>query len=81
MKKTIKQIILIILFLGMSGAIGFFIGYNTQTKNYSFLDYFFLLTSLIIFFVIHIIIHEIGHGLFGKFSGYKFVSFRIFSFI
>lgn len=32
-------------------------------------------------FVIHLIIHELGHFVFGKFTGYTFVSFRIFSFI
>jgi len=34
---------------------------------------------LIAGFIFHIILHEIGHLLFGKLSGYDFVSFRIFN--
>lgn len=34
----------------------------------------------VLFFIIHIIIHEAGHLIFGLVSGYGFLSFRIFSF-
>ncbi len=39
------------------------------------------LLSLYITFVMHIIIHESGHLVFGLISGYKFNSFRIFNFM
>ncbi|MBE6635880.1 MAG: M50 family metallopeptidase [Ruminococcaceae bacterium] len=37
--------------------------------------------SLYVTFVLHIIIHEAGHLVFGLISGYKFNSFRIFNFM
>jgi hypothetical protein len=36
-----------------------------------------LIASVILIFYIHIIVHEGGHFIFGKLSGYKFLSFRI----
>jgi len=38
-----------------------------------------ILVSLIIFYNLHIILHEAGHLLMGKLSGYSFVSFRVYS--
>ena len=39
------------------------------------------LAMLIVAYFIHILVHESGHLLFGLFTGYKFSSFRIFSFM
>ena len=39
----------------------------------------FLITGVIAF-ILHIIVHEAGHLVFGLLSGYKFVSFRVFDF-
>lgn len=39
------------------------------------------LIAIIFTFLVHIILHEIGHLIFGLFSGYKFVSFRVGSHI
>ncbi|MDF2473598.1 MAG: hypothetical protein K0R21_1380 [Anaerocolumna sp.] len=36
-----------------------------------------LIASVILIFYVHIIVHEGGHFIFGKLSGYKFLSFRI----
>ena len=43
-----------------------------------------LLITLLLAYIamtLHVIIHEAGHLVFGTLSGYKFISFRIFSFI
>ena len=34
---------------------------------------------LVVFYIVHIILHEAGHLIFGKLTGYSLVSFRIFS--
>ena len=39
-----------------------------------------LLISGVIAFILHIIVHEAGHLIFGLLSGYKFISFRVFDF-
>ena len=41
----------------------------------------FLLGALYVAMVFHVIIHEAGHLVFGLLTGYKFCSFRIFSFM
>lgn len=40
-----------------------------------------LIIYFIVFMYVHIIIHELGHLIFGLITGYKFVSFRIFQFM
>ena len=42
---------------------------------------FMLLVSIYIALFLQIIIHEAGHLIFGLMSGYRFCSFRVFSFI
>lgn len=39
-----------------------------------------LLIAGVIAFILHIIVHEAGHLVFGLLSGYKFISFRVFDF-
>lgn len=84
-----------ILFLGICLIIGFILGFlqGTYLKNYpifnskinSGLDYVIEISKFILIFglgfLIHIIIHEAGHLIFGLLSGYSFVSFRVGSFI
>jgi len=85
-KNIIKKSIIFILFLIICSAIGFFLGiYAAKTipdlsfkftkvtliKSLLFLGFYF------VFLFVHIIIHELGHLIFGLFTGYKFVSFRI----
>lgn len=83
-----------IIFISVCLIIGFFIGYisarfsngifpaNTEDNSLAsdFTKVFILFLIFIIGFFIHIIIHEIGHLIFGLASGYSFVSFRIGSF-
>lgn len=80
-----------LMFLVVCGAIGAGIGFLSASYFKSFMDTYiksdnFLLELLkyygliLIFFlgyIIHIIIHEAGHLLFGFITGYSFVSFRI----
>lgn len=48
---------------------------NLIGDNWFYISIFLLL--LILSFIIHIILHELGHLIFGLLTGYKFVSFRI----
>ena len=45
----------------------------------NFFSLVLLLLSAIIFYYLHIILHEAGHLIMGKLSGYRFVSFRVFN--
>lgn len=87
MKKTL----LIIAFLLGSGVIGFFIGKGLvilmREGNGGSVDNMKLLygvavalVSLVVAFVLNLILHEAGHMVFGLLTGYKFLSFRIFTY-
>ncbi len=45
------------------------------------LDLVIALIVAVISIPIHVLIHEAGHLLFGKLSGYRFLSFRLFSYM
>lgn len=81
MKKKMKKIfpMMVMTILGLIG--GYWAGYIIASKNINVLETVFLFLSFPMFYIIHIVIHEAGHGLFGKISGYKMVSYRIFSFM
>lgn len=57
----------------------------SKNDNFAFESYFInfmiFMVLVVISYIIQIIIHELGHLIFGILSGYKFVSFRIFSFM
>ncbi|NLV88010.1 MAG: DUF1385 domain-containing protein [Tissierellia bacterium] len=86
-KETIKSLLINIIYLLVGGAIGFilpayygaFMGPYIKNGNI----FIFLLgiigMFLILFigYLVHIIIHETGHLIFGLLSGYSFISFRI----
>ena len=47
----------------------------------SFFGYFiFLIAVVLVSFCVLVIIHESGHMIFGLLTGYRFLSFRVFSF-
>ncbi|MDR1588604.1 MAG: hypothetical protein LBS51_00210 [Oscillospiraceae bacterium] len=81
-----KKITVILLMILISAAFGFVIGYfgvtlfenlvERQTAN-EVLLYAVLLICLVLSFMLHIPLHEAGHLLSGKLSGYDFVSFRV----
>ena len=67
-------------------AIGLFLGilmiFMFPEINFFKLDnLFYLIIMFFISFILHIIIHEGGHCLFGYLNGFKFVSFRIGSYM
>ncbi len=49
----------------------------SKDKEISLLTLLLSFCFLIISFFIHVVIHEVGHFVFGKLSGYRFSSFRI----
>lgn len=80
----------VLIFGGLGGVFGFlsngilkdfFEAYVDNDKIYmEMFNIYFILLLLIIGYFIHIIIHEVGHLVFGLLTGYKFVSFRVISF-
>ncbi|MBU3144501.1 site-2 protease family protein [Clostridium sp. CF012] len=83
-----------IMFFVICAAVGFFMGSisNTYLKDFmnvhvksnnlfvELLKVYGLILIFIVGFLIHIVIHEAGHLVFGLMTGYSFVSFRIGSF-
>lgn len=95
LKKRSVKWLKILGFFALCGILGFALGYlghefflesiNEFFNYYSFdFNLISLAIGLLLFYVVfllHIIIHESGHLIFGLLSGYTFVSFRIGSFI
>lgn len=46
--------------------------------NSNYLSYLLIIPGLIIGFIVTVIIHELGHLVFGLITGYKFTSFKVF---
>lgn len=83
-----KKVFKIIAFILICLLIGFFLGYLSakfSDQNVSLFSIALKILAgfiiLIVSYLVHIIIHELGHLVFGLASGYSFVSFRIGSFI
>ena len=90
-QKPIKKFLHIILFIVICGGIGFVIGFlsSMYLKDYikahiksdntllTMLRVYGLVFVFFINFLLHIIIHEGGHLIFGLLTGYSFVSFRV----
>lgn len=81
MKKILKKVVPTIIMILLGALLGYFSGYAFASKELTFTETVMLLLSFIGFYIVHIIIHETGHGVFGKLTGYKMVSYRIFSFM
>ena len=81
------KILNFVLMLAVGWFSGIIIGKNMTSISSSLpferliIELIFLAVFGIIGFIIHIIIHEAGHMVFGLLTGYSFVSFRIFSFM
>lgn len=78
-KKTRKRTNLIAVPIGI--AIGILIAFAENifdSVNYNFTLFFIL--ALLGTMSLQVILHELGHLIFGLFSDYRFVSFRVFSF-
>ncbi|MGN0323573.1 MAG: M50 family metallopeptidase [Oliverpabstia sp.] len=87
-KKVIwQQYIGMAFFVLMGAACGFLMvmcidGFGTErTLHEEILSIIGLLLGMYAAILVHVIIHEAGHLVFGLLSGYKFSSFRIFSFM
>ncbi len=82
--KKLSTVIFMILSVLLGGAVGFFAMYNmpSHIDGFSSLLYFlFMIFIVCICQFLHIVIHEGGHLIFGLLSGYKFISYRIGSFM
>lgn len=69
----------------VGGPCGLLMGYMTSTSAVETipfpLDILLLCLFLYLFFFLHTLLHEGGHLLFGLLTGYRFCSFRFFSFM
>lgn len=76
--KWIKKSLFFLVFAVIGAVGGIFIG-----ENFTDLSGVDLIVVLILFIglgILHVIIHEVGHLFFGLLTGYRFLSFRLFSF-
>ena len=89
-KKRIQwqQYIAVAIFMLIGGVCGVlmaqYVGKNVQPDTFIGVELFSLaclFLGMYIAIFIQLIIHEAGHLVFGLISGYKFSSFRIFSFM
>ena len=73
------------IILGASGGAGGIVGYfgasYLNTQGVSGIDWIYILIAFAAGLYIQLILHEAGHLICGLISGYKFVSFRVASFI
>ena len=76
-----KYVSIIALFV-MCGVLGYYVGrYAGSLGKVTPFIGLILLAIMFAAFIVHIVIHEAGHLIFGLLSGYKFSSFRIFNFM
>ncbi|MCI8919242.1 MAG: hypothetical protein HFH29_10865 [Eubacterium sp.] len=86
-KNTWLKYISSACFLALGGICGFLIAWYfmdvVEGKDLPELLFLFSGMMLIVYFamIVQIVIHEAGHMVFGMLSGYRFCSFRIFSFM
>lgn len=84
--KKIRNIIMTIMYLLLSMGVGFLISYfgaDYLKSDIEFSSEFMIVLGLLVLLslLLQIIIHELGHMVFGLLTGYKFVSFRVFNFM
>lgn len=81
-QKRKNKILSSLLFIIVCGAIGAVIGflsaaYLEEFNSNNFLGFSGLILIFFLGYLVHIILHEVGHLIFGLMTGYSFVSFRI----
>ncbi len=75
-----KKVLSILLPLVIGGALGLgFALFVLIPQEFRLGQAVMILLSLLVFFVLHVVIHELGHLVFGKLTGYRFSSLRFFS--
>lgn len=84
-KKSNKKLLLIVIPMIIGGLIGGFAGFfgaeYFDRNNYSWMEIVCFLIGVIVAIYLQIIVHEGGHLILGLLTGYRFVSFRVESFI
>lgn len=81
-KKSWQKYISMIAFIFLGALLGYVtVGYADSFGQTSPFIGVIMLPVVLVSMIIHIIVHEAGHLVFGLLSGYKFSSFRIFNFM
>lgn len=81
MKNKIAKVAFYLIFFGCCFAVGGFIGFWLSDSGRGIFALFEILIAFLIGYNVAVIIHEAGHLVFGLLSGYRFSSFRIWSFM
>lgn len=81
MKRKRKQVLSIVPWLIIGAALGYYLGMMVGQEKISGAIILQLIIWLVLCVIIHVVIHEAGHAVGGLLTGYKLVSFRIFSFM
>ncbi|KAJ52411.1 hypothetical protein BD780_001154 [Clostridium tetanomorphum] len=83
-KNYFKKIGLVILSMGIGGIVGILIAMfvkhtfnNINTPKDTIFTIMILIVLFVCTFILQLILHEVGHLLFGIWSGYEFISFRV----
>lgn len=75
--KKLGNAIMFVIFLIIGAGGGFLLASYINEHDYSFLQLLYAFVWLAIGYLIGIVIHESGHLVMGRKSGYEFVSFRV----
>lgn len=75
--KTLKKLLGMVLFIAIGAVFGFFLGMFVGTYADSPVYIFVWLVVALVLYYLQLVFHEAGHYLFGRLTGYTFVSFRI----
>lgn len=79
LKNVLPTIIMFIVFMGLGALLGFLVlgSGSDYIMGELLFDLALILISFILGLYINVIIHEFGHLIFGKISGYQFVSIQL----
>lgn len=86
MKGRKNKIVLFLVSVVIGGSLGFFLGFLSDvfqmesTLDRGVVSVILLLLGMGISIPLHIILHELGHLILGKISGFDFISYRVGSF-
>ena len=75
--KKLKQLLPILIYVGIGAVGGIFLGNYLIENDFSFLQLIYIALVYYLTYYLAIIIHEGGHLVMGLKTGYEFVSFRV----
>lgn len=78
-KDMLIKVVLLIVMMLTGAVIGVKMVEKSNLEGNSILELVLVFAVFYMAFIIQIILHELGHLIFGLLSGYEFISFRIFS--